>query len=442
MIFQSRGNNDLSFNSLRVRNPALEGKKKVLVWSDSVLATTGFGRVSKYILDALHKTGQYEIDQLAINFLGSFYDREKVPYCIQPAKLGDPNDPYGNQMFIDALQRKEYDIVFIINDTYVVEGIAKHIDEIREIKKQKGLKPFHLVYYYPVDCRLLADNTGMIKAADKAVTYTEFAHESSCQAGVEVDQVIYHGTDVDTFRPLSISERQACRAQYLKVDSDDTFVLINVNRNSPRKALARTILAFHHFRKDIPNSKLYIHAKLKDSPAGIVVDLGVVLNELGFNIRDDVVFPNRYSASRGFPSAVLNQLYNCADAYITTNLGEGWGLTITEAMACQIPVIAPDHTSAPEILGDGRGYLIPCKEQVYIDNSGFRPMARMEDILEAMHLCYAEWKDNTKSQQEMVARGREFVELYSWKNVCKEWVSLFQGLKPKENPPGPVGEQL
>ena len=100
-------------------NP-LKSKRNILCWSDSVLASTGFGVVSKNILDALYKTGLYEIDQLAINYFGDFYDKEQVPYCLVPAKLGNPNDPYGNQMLLQSLNKKDYDYLFIINDTFVI----------------------------------------------------------------------------------------------------------------------------------------------------------------------------------------------------------------------------------------------------------------------------------------------------------------------------------
>jgi glycosyltransferase involved in cell wall biosynthesis len=55
---------------------------------------------------------------------------------------------------------------------------------------------------------------------------------------------------------------------------------------------------------------------------------------------------------------LLAGLYNAADLYLTTSLGEGWGLGVTEAMACHTPVAMPAHTSLLEI-GDcnvGPGY--------------------------------------------------------------------------------------
>lgn len=303
-------------------------KQKVLVWSDCVLATTGFGTVSKNILKALHETGKYEIDQLAINYFGDFYDKKEVPYTLVPAKLGDPKDPYGNQMFIDSLLKKDYDIVFVINDTFVVESVTKHIDKIRNMKRSQGKKAFKLVYYYPVDCYLLKKAASMIKIADRAVAYTEFARDSTLKVeGCEPTDVIYHGTDTKVYHPLTRSEQLKFRQDYLNVKDPNRFIFMNVNRNSVRKDIARTILAFSEFRKHVPNSCLYLHTIIQDGANGHMTDLSVPLEELGFNSTHDVIFPKGYSASKGFPDFVLNRLYNCADATISTNLGEGWGLS-------------------------------------------------------------------------------------------------------------------
>lgn len=412
-------------------------KRRVLVWSDAVCATTGFGVVSKYILKALHATGKYEIDQLAINYFGDFLDTQEYPYQLQAARLNNPKDPYGNQQFLDALTKKPYDLVFVINDTFVVEEIAKHMDEIRAVKRSSNHPVFKLVYYFPVDCRYMNRAASFSKTSDYNIAYTDFAKESALKVdGLKVHDVIYHGTDTKTFRPLPAEQCRLFRKKFFNVDDDDKFILLNINRNNTRKDMARSILAFKEFRKQVPNSMMYMHTKLVDSPGwGHQIDLGVCLEHLALDMRTDVIFPRELNAANGFPVEAINQIYNAADAYITTTLGEGWGLTITEAMATGLPVIAPHNTSLPEILGkDGeRGYMYPCREEVYVDNSGYRPYGRMEDIVETMMRCYYDWKASNDSHQLKIKQAREFTEQYSWDNVCKKWVDLFEHAFLTEN---------
>jgi glycosyltransferase involved in cell wall biosynthesis len=422
-------------------------KQRLLVWSDAACATTGFGVVSRHILNALHETGKYEIDQLAINMFVDFPDKDEFPYRMQAARLGDPKDPYGNQMFLDNLMRKPYDLVFVINDTFVTEGVAHKMSDARNAKQTQNHPDFKLIYYYPIDCRFMPRATTMVKSCDMPVAYTEFAKRSTQKLLPELDPtVIYHGTDIVNFKPVSETDRNFARKRFLGVDDPNTFVVVNVNRNNIRKDLARTILAFKEFRKLVPNSKLYMHTKIVDSPGhGQEIDLSVAVEELGLSMKSDVIFPQHLHPARGFPVDVLNLLMNAGDAFLTTTLGEGWGLTTTEAMAAGVPVIVPNNTSLPEIVGsDGdKGYMYPCLEQVYADNSGYRYCGRTEDILKAMMRCYGDWKEKKQKRQDIIKRASDFVHKYSWENVCKDWVKLFDQVASRPVvKPGLSGELL
>jgi hypothetical protein len=44
--------------------------------------------------------------------------------------------------------------VFVINDTFVVENVAKHIEQIKATKVNARLQPFQLVYYYQIELNL------------------------------------------------------------------------------------------------------------------------------------------------------------------------------------------------------------------------------------------------------------------------------------------------
>lgn len=403
-------------------------KRKLLCWSDSVTAITGFGVVAKHILAALQATGLYEIDQLAINHLGDFHNRSEYPYTLMPARLLDPKDPYGNQMFINALMQNDYDIVLVINDTFVVEGVARKLAEVKEAKLSQNRKVPKFIYYYPIDHSLLPEYSTLIKFVDRPVAYTKFAQAETKKAiGLDVKDVIYHGTDTENFFPLDRNVRREFRARLLGIASDDAFVLINVNRNSLRKDIAKTIVAFAEFKKMMPSSVLYLHTKMQDTPGNShVIDLGVAVRELGLSIHKDVIFPQNFHPARGFPVQELNLLYNLADVYITTSTGEGWGLTQTDAMLVGLPVIVGDHTTTPELHGkDGeRGYVYPCRERVFYDNAGIRPSGRTEDILTKIMQAYGDWKANTSHRSEMIQRSYEWARQHNWKNIGKQWVKL------------------
>lgn len=303
-----------------------EKKIKMLAWSDAAVVQTGFGVVSKYVLKGLYGTGNYEIDQLAINYHGDFYDREECPYQLVPAKIGNPRDPYGLKMFGQSLVKNKYDIVWILNDTFVVQPVANVLDEVRKAYLDRGETPPMFVYYYPVDCKVLPNYAGMIDKADVPVAYTEFGINETLKVLPHVEgrlEQIYHGVNTSVIHPISKAERARWRKAYLKVN-DDTFVITNVNRNSVRKQIPHTLLAFKEFKKLVPNSVLYLHTVPKDGG----IDLLQACKDLQLSPVKDVIFPANYSPSRGFPEEVLNRFFCCSDAFLTTHLGEGFGLCV------------------------------------------------------------------------------------------------------------------
>lgn len=397
-------------------------KLKVLCWSDSPAVSTGFGVVSKNVIGALHKTGKYDIHHLAINHDGRFVDDKVCPWQLQPAKLLDPSDPYGNQMFINSIVKGDYDIIWILNDNYVTHGVSKTLGEVRAARAREGKKVPTIIYYYPVDCQVIPEGGGMLRHADILVAYT--AHGRAETVKSMPDQAhkireIPHGVDSKVFHPLSKKEAMRLRKKYLNV-GPEKYVVTNINRNTSRKQIPYTFLAFKEFRKQVPDSLLYVHAAFHDQGG----DLLLAARDLGFNLKEDVIFPVNYGPGNAVSEEALNGLYNAADMYLSTHLGEGWGLTISESMAAGTPVVVPNNTCMPQLVGkeEERGYLYDCKDVIWIDNSGYRVKGFLDDIVGKMMEAY---NDGSKWTSEKVKLARAWAEEHDWNNVCKQWVKLF-----------------
>jgi glycosyltransferase involved in cell wall biosynthesis len=56
--------------------------------------------------------------------------------------------------------------------------------------------------------------------------------------------------------------------------------------------------------------------------------------------------------------AKLRELYARCDAWLFSSDSEGFGLPILEAMACRTPVVGTPAGAAPELIGQGGGYLV------------------------------------------------------------------------------------
>ena len=122
---------------------------------------------------------------------------------------------------------------------------------------------------------------------------------------------------------------------------DDTFLMLGVNKNEWRKDPLRMLEILVGLRRlDVP-AKLLLRMDPMSAMGGIHLELAA--KQLG------LTYGKEWCHMGPVDDEVLAGLYNAADLYLTTSLGEGWGLGVTEAMACHTPVAMPRHTSLAEI---------------------------------------------------------------------------------------------
>ncbi len=96
---------------------APEKKIRILAYCDSPTCATGFSTVSRNIFEGLYKTGKYEIDILGINYWG---DPHEFPYRIWPVGTNPDKDPYGRKKVCNMIPRMEYDVMFFLQDTFIL----------------------------------------------------------------------------------------------------------------------------------------------------------------------------------------------------------------------------------------------------------------------------------------------------------------------------------
>lgn len=398
---------------------------KTLCWSDSSSSKTGFGIVAKNIFSYLYNTEDYEIHQLAINYPFRFNLVNDIPWTQIPTKSLDPSEPYGKVLFLRSIAEGDYDLVWIMNDTYVVFDIVNDLKKIVDRKRAAGKKVPRFVYYYPVDCHCRKEVGAMIEYVDVPVCYNDYGRKETLLEIPEVEdklKQIPHGVDTSVFYPLNNQEE--LKVKFLGRNADK-FMFLNVNRNSDRKQLARCIYAFSEFKKQVPNSILLLHTQPVERSMVRTIDLLVVVNELGLSLEDDVLFPKHYELSRPYPENLMNELYNAADCFITTHLGEGWGCSVSESMAAGTPVIAPNNTAMPQLLGEysERGYLYETRDYIYPCNAGLRPIGYTEDVVFEMFKVY---RSGNKQNNQKVKLAREWAEQHDWKIICPQWDTLFK----------------
>ncbi len=86
----------------------------------------------------------------------------------------------------------------------------------------------------------------------------------------------------------------------------------------------------------------------------------------------------------------LVDLYSAASVFVFPSLYEGFGLPPLEAMACGVPVVASNHTSLPEVLGDAPSYVDPEDHmaitkaiEIILGDAGMREAMRLKGFQQA-----------------------------------------------------------
>jgi len=295
-----------------------ENKKiKVLGYMDSPSCATGFATVSRNILEGLYRTGRYEIDICGINFWG---DPHNFPYRIWPTGTNELKDPYGRKKSANMMVGMDYDILFLLQDSFILDFAP----DVHTYARSKG-KNFRSICYYPIDGTPKEQWIKNVNACDHVVAYSQFGKNETLKALPTSKEplVIPHGVNTKEFFIANEKDIREFRAQYFG-SLADKFIFTNLNRNQQRKDIPRTIAAFVEFRKHVKDCVLYLHMAKQDQGW----DLTEVIKSYGLNITTDVIFPENFGPNQGYPRQIVNMIYNISDCVLSTSLGEGFGFCL------------------------------------------------------------------------------------------------------------------
>ena len=122
---------------------------------------------------------------------------------------------------------------------------------------------------------------------------------------------------------------------------------------------------------------------------------------VGGNLMPSEWFSSYQDICRHIPSVPhfkLNSYYSSANVLVFPSLVEGFGLVLTEAMACGIPIITTPNTAGPDLITDGvEGFIIPIRD--------------VEALKEKLEWCYL----HPQELADMGKKARQKAEQTTWK---------------------------
>jgi D-inositol-3-phosphate glycosyltransferase len=405
-------------SNLMNRKKSEKKKIKVLAYCDSPTCATGFGTVSRNILLGLYATGLYDVDILGINYWG---EPHNFPFRIWPVGTNSENDPYGRKKVFNMIQRMDFDMLFFLQDTFIMDFLPDLHTVLGHAEKK-----FKSIVYYPIDGTPKSHWLRNVDACNYLVAYSNFGKEASLRAlpGMKEPMVIPHGVNTHDYYVIPDAEREAFRKQYFGGLSD-TFIFTNLNRNQQRKDIPRTIAAFVEFRKHVKDSTLYLHMAKEDQGWKIKE----ILDQYGLDMSKDVIMPENFGPNQGYPIHIVNLIYNASDCIVSTTLGEGFGLSWIEGLATRTPIIMPNNTMMPEFITEDRGWLADSGTNPSLftviphDNEVIRPLVDVDSMVK----CMLEVHNNPEEANRRASIGHKWItESMSWgRNVVPMWTRLF-----------------
>jgi glycosyltransferase involved in cell wall biosynthesis len=170
--------------------------------------------------------------------------------------------------------------------------------------------------------------TRALKRADVVLVENDEMHALCKRLGKENTYKNPPGVDTRRFTPAATWRKDGC--------------LLSVCRlGDVRKGLDRLVRAYSKLIGDDPETPRLVlagHGKLDSSVVALIDELGV---RDRVDIRPDV------------PSKELPSLYRGASVFVQSSHEEGLGISVLEAMACGLPVVATDTYGSRETVDDG-----------------------------------------------------------------------------------------
>lgn len=122
----------------------------------------------------------------------------------------------------------------------------------------------------------------------------------------------------------------------------------------------------------------------------------------------------------------MNEIYNIMDVFLLLTTGEGFGIPIIEAMACEIPVLTTNYTTGPEIVEENMaGELVNVSDEILGGWHVDRAIPDIKDAAEKIIKFY----NNPELRKEYGKNGRAAVlNYYSWDKISKKWDRVLRGL--------------
>lgn len=228
------------------------------------------------------------------------------------------------------------------------------------------------------------------KQANVLCATSETIKEYIQQISVKEVNVIPFGVDCEVFKKKEVAS----------IYTKDNFVVGSIKPLESIYHIDVLIKSFSIIYKAKPNARLLIIGEGSEQTT-----LEKLVKEL--EIQDVVVFTGR------IPFNAISDYFNQLNVLVNISAYESFGVSVIEAMACEVPVIVSDTGGLKEIVSnDSLGIKVPVADEAATTQA-------LDQLIQSPSKC-----------SELGRNGRQLVlEKYSWELNLQQMISIYKSLK-------------
>lgn len=389
----------------------------IVIFSDSPLSTTGFGKVTDNIVDAIIESGNTPI------VVGMKSDTEPSKYkckIIHPRSIGDNK---GWDTLEIVIRKSLAKIVITIGDPWDVYPIV-------DLKYKMGFKwigyntveakPYARNILQSIFPRRSIDTSVIINAMDYCITCTNFGKDAISEMLATIGDkkditTVYFGTDTEYYQ-ADCSKKDS--KAFIGLDPD-VFLFSVAKTNTERSGFDVMLDAWDLFieklNKKEPGHRAYLY--FHTDPHGVGYNLIDMVQQRG---SEHVIYDESIKLAKGHTKDMVRNLYRATDVLINPTKGEGWGLTIHEAMSCGTPCIVGDYAGPAEWGADA---VIKIPVSAYYQPQFAATKFAILDYKKMANEMLSLY--NNSSKRDLLGRrSRDVATRYTWDSFKDEWVKV------------------
>jgi glycosyltransferase involved in cell wall biosynthesis len=413
-------------------------KKRVMLCGTYPIGTSnGYSKVVYYICKEMEKYDDIELTIYGfqgINNTNGANIRNDISNKIKLHDAMATEDPrrngFGEKEIGNYLKENPQDIIIIFNDNIVTTALTQTL--VKECWDEK--KNFKLISYmdqvYPYQKKNYI--TLLNTFFDGIITFTPYWENIAKKLGIKLKKIYYfpHGFDKNNYFPVDM---KISRIYYNLPEND--FLVLNLNRNQPRKRWDITIIAWAKFVEKHYNLNVLNNNENEITKRNIKLVIGTMINgywDLMDIFENEINFTNvpwEYAKEtiisiekpQQLSDKEINILYNACDIGLNTADGEGFGLCGFEGAGLGKAQVSSYVGGMIEFLSEEYSLIIKPSVSIYLDCKSVGIGGKAE-LTSPSEYSEAFWKyfSNPELVKEHGKKSREHILThYRWETLVE-----------------------